>query len=166
LSLPAAVAGGDRLTLRLTPACRAIPSRSQSAAIGAYQAANAKVDLEARAELISPEQAKAAKEANARKALAGGYGALSEEGILTVRGDLAEFAKALENATNSLEEHDKAIKEVTKSLNEFNNASSRLTSVELATMTKALADTISGQIAGISYAGRQMTPGVGSAARY
>jgi hypothetical protein len=139
---------------------------AQSGDLGAYEAANAHVDMEARAELISPAQAKAAKEANARKALSGGYGALGDEGTLKVKGDLAEFSKALESATNALEAHDQILKEVNKSLTEFLNASDRMAQVENGTLVKAMADLISGQIGGKDYHGRAITAGSGSAARY
>jgi surface antigen len=86
----------------------------QGGDLSAYQAANQKIDMEARAELISPEQAKAAKEANAQRALAGGYGELSGEGRLQVLGDLKEFQKALTEATTALQDHTNAVLEATK----------------------------------------------------
>jgi TP901 family phage tail tape measure protein len=134
--------------------------------LSSYQAANSKIDLEERAGLLTPEQAKAAKEANANKALAGGFGALSEEGILQVKGDLLEFAKATQEATDALEAHTEALKESTKALNEFTQAGNGIAQVESGSLAKSLADTISGQIAGVNYQGRKLTAGAGTAARY
>jgi TP901 family phage tail tape measure protein len=134
--------------------------------LSAYQAANSKVDLEARAGLLTEDQAKAAKIANANKALSGGFGGLSEEGRLQVLGDLKEFAAAVTNATNALEAHTKALEESAKVLKEFAQISAGISAVEAGSLAKSLADTISGQIAGVNYAGRQMTAGAGTAARY
>jgi phage-related protein len=146
------------------------PGEAQLAQTGAdlsaYQAANAKVDAEVRAGLITEAQGKAAKEANANKALSGGYGALSEEGILQVKGDLREFSQTVQEANSELERHNELLAEANKLLKEQLQASERIAQVEVGTLTKAVADMVSGQIAGIGYAGRQMTAGAGSAARY
>jgi TP901 family phage tail tape measure protein len=147
-------------------AAAALPGEVQAADLGAYQAANAKVDLEARAGILTEAQAKAAKEANAQTALAGGFGALSEEGRLQVAGDLRELAKATTEATSALEAHTAALKEATKAVNEQLHASERIAQVENGALTKALADLISGQIGGIDYHGRVLTAGAGTAARY
>jgi TP901 family phage tail tape measure protein len=132
----------------------------------AYQAANSKIDLEERAGILAPEQAKAAKEANANKALAGGYGALSEEGLLQVKGDLLEFSKATQEATSAQQAHTEALREATKALTEFTTAGNNIAQVESGSLAKSLADMVSGQIAGVNYQGRRMTAGAGSAARY
>lgn len=131
-----------------------------------YQADNSKVDLEVRAGLKSEAEGKAAKIANANRALSGGYGALSEEGHLQVLGDLKEFAEAVTNATNALEAHTKALEEATKVLKEFNQQATGIAQVESGVLLKAMADLISGQIGGVNMAGRAMTAGSGSAARY
>jgi pyruvate/2-oxoglutarate dehydrogenase complex dihydrolipoamide acyltransferase (E2) component len=134
--------------------------------LSAYQGDLGKIDLEERAGLLTPEQAKAAKEALANRAISGGYGALSDEGLLQAKGDLREFQKATQEATSALEAHTNALKEATKSMNEFTNAGNQISRVELGSITKSLADSISGYIAGVGYHGRAMTPGTGSAARY
>jgi TP901 family phage tail tape measure protein len=136
------------------------------AASGAYGAAIAKIDLEQRAQIISPEQAQAQKTALAQKALAGGFGPLSAEGVLQVKGDLIEFAKALEGATSAAEAHTQALLEATKAQLEQTQAAQKLAEVEQGSLVKAMADMISGQIAGVDYAGRRLTAGAGSAARY
>jgi hypothetical protein len=141
-------------------------AQGQSNDLSAYQQANSKIDLEQRAGLLTEDQAKAAKIANANKALGGGFGALSEEGRLQVLGDLKEFAAAVTNATNALEAHTKALEESAKTLREFSQISAGIAAVEAGSLAKSLADTISGQIAGVSYHGRQMTAGAGTAARY
>lgn len=141
-------------------------AQAQGASMSAYQAANSKIDLEERAGLLTPEQAKAGKEANANKALAGGYGALSEEGVLQAKGDLREFSKALEAGTAAVENHTSALTEATKALNEFTNAGNNIARIEAGSSAKSLADVISGRIAGVNYHGRAMTPGAGTAARY
>jgi TP901 family phage tail tape measure protein len=132
----------------------------------AYQNANSRVDLEERAGILTPAQAKAAKIANANKALAGGFGALSETDILQVKGDLKEFSQATQEATNALQAHTEALKEATKTLAEFTNAGNDLARVEAGSFAKSLADMVNGQIAGVNYQGRQLTPGSGAAARY
>lgn len=138
----------------------------QSGDLSAYQAANGKIDLEERAGVLTPEQAKAAREANANKALSGGYGELSSEGILQVKGDLKEFAEATKEATNALEAHTNALKESEKALNDFLHASERLATVENGALLKSLADLVSGRIGGVEYHGRTITAGAGTAARY
>lgn len=134
--------------------------------LGDYQASNSKVDLEQRAGLLTPEQAKAAKEGNAQKALAGGFGELTEEAILQVKGDLKELSEATQEATSALEAHTNALKESAKALNEFLNAANALALVENGSILKSMADLVSGQIAGVGYAGRRLTPGSGTAATY
>lgn len=123
-------------------------AEGQSNDLSSYQAANSKVDAEVRAELITEDQGKAAKIANAQKALAGGYGQLSEEGILQVKGDLKEFAEAVTQATNALENHTKALEESAKVLKEFNQESQGIASIESGVLAKGLADLVSGQIGG------------------
>ncbi len=141
-------------------------AQTQGGDLAAYQAANQKIEMEQRAELITPEQAKAAKEANARKALAGGYGALSEEGVLQAKGDLVEFSKALEEGTSAIQQRTEVERELAKTLQEQLAIRKNLSEVEVASLTTSLADVISGQIAGKNYHGRAMTPGAGTAARY
>lgn len=140
---------------------------AQSNDLGAYQAANSKVDAELRAGLLTEDQAKAAKIANAQKALSGGYGALSEEGILQVKGDLKEFSEALTQATNAVEAHTKALEESARVLKEFNQESQGIAQIESGVLAKGLADLVSGQIGGrpqVRGAGRGAPSG--SAARY
>jgi hypothetical protein len=141
-------------------------AEGQSNDLSAYQGANSKIDAELRAGLITEDQAKAAKIANAQKALAGGYGALSEEGILQVKGDLKEFSEALTEATSAVEAHTKALEESAKALREFNQESQGLAQIQVGVLLKAIADSTNGQIAGVNYQGRKMTAGAGSAAAY
>jgi hypothetical protein len=131
--------------------------------------------MEARAGLLAPGQGKAAneqagktaKEANANKALAGGFGGpLSEEGQLQVKGDLAEFGEALTSATSAVESHTQAVLDATKAELEKAQAARQISEVESGTLLKAIADLVSGQIGGVNYHGRAMTAGAGSAARY
>jgi hypothetical protein len=141
-------------------------SERQGGDLSAYQGALGKIDLEQRAELLSPEQAKAAKKALAEKALSGGYGELSGEGLLQVKGDLVEFGKALESATNAAEAHTQALLEATKAQLAQTQAAQKLAEVEQGSLVKAMADLISGQIGGVNYHGRAITAGAGTAARY
>jgi hypothetical protein len=138
----------------------------QAGDLAAYQAALSKIGLEERAGILTPEQAKAAREDTAKRALGGGYGELSSEGKLQVQGDLREFAQALQEANSALEQHNQLQKESNKLLQEQLQASERIALIENGTLTKAMADLISGQIGGVDYHGRQATPGIGSAARY
>jgi TP901 family phage tail tape measure protein len=145
----------------------ALPGEVQSADLGAYQQANAKIDAEERAGILTPEQAKKAKEANANKALAGGYGPLSEEGILQIKGDLKEFSEATQEATNAMEAHTNALKESNKLLDEFNKASAGLLATENASLIKTLTDMMNGQIGGRPQAyGAGRGAFAGGAARY
>jgi Lysozyme like domain/Peptidase M15 len=154
------------LSVTLPGEIAAAHAEQQSGDLGAYQAANAKVDLEERAGIITPEQAKAAKEANANRALGGGYGELSGEGRLQVQGDLREFSKTLAEANSQLEQHNQLLAESNKLQQEQLHASERISQVETGTLLKVISDLVSGQIGGVDYHGRQMTPGAGSAARY
>lgn len=138
----------------------------QSGDLSGYQAANAKIDLEARAGILTEAQAQHAKIENAQRALNGGYGELSAEGRLQVQGDLREFAKAVQSATGALEAHTQALLEATKQLLAREQAARQLAEVENGTIVKAMADMVSGQIAGVNYHGRAITAGAGSAARY
>jgi TP901 family phage tail tape measure protein len=138
----------------------------QSGDLTAYQAANSKIDMEEYAGLLTPEKAKAAKEANANKAKAGGYGALSEEGMLQVTGDLRQFEKALTSATSAVEAHAQAALEGAEAMTKHAQAAQKIAEVEAGVGLKAAADAISGYIAGVSFHGRAMTPGAGSAATY
>lgn len=141
-----------------------LPEEISGAALTGYQASNSKIDLEERAGVLTPEQAKAAKEANANKALSSG--ALSEEGKLQVQGDLREFQKALESATAATEAHTNAVQADTKATLEREQAARKLAEVENGTLVKAIADMVSGQIGGVAYHGRTITAGAGTAARY
>ncbi len=139
----------------------------QSEDLGAYQRDNSKADLEVRAGVKTEAEGKAAKEANARKAEAGGYGALSDEGILQVKGDLKELSGALTQATNAVEAHTKALEENAKVERERTQVISGILSIENSTLTKAIADMVSGEIGGrpqVRGAGRGAPNG--SAARY
>lgn len=143
-----------------------LPGEIGSADLSSYQAANNKIDAEVRAGILTEAQGKAAKEANANKALSGGYGTLTEEGVLQVKGDLREFQQAVEGSTNALEAHTRALEESAKALNEFKTVANQIGLVEAGSFAKATADAANGQIAGIGYRGRRLTPGAGTAARY
>jgi Phage tail lysozyme/CHAP domain len=138
----------------------------QSGDLNAYEAANSKVDAEVRAKLLTPEQGVAAKKANAERAQAGGFGELSPEGALKVKGDIVEFGEALTNATSAVEAHTQAVLDATKAELEKAQAARAISEVESGTLLKAIADLISGQIGGVDYHGRQMTAGAGTAAKY
>jgi Lysozyme like domain len=124
----------------------------QGGDLSAYEAANTRIDAEVRAGRITADQGKTAKEANARKAEAGGYGSLSEEGLLKVQGDLKELSSAITESTSAFEAHTQAVLEATKAELEKAQAARRISEVESGTLLKALADMISGQIAGTTRA--------------
>jgi hypothetical protein len=134
----------------------AAEAEKQGGDLSEYQAAINKIDLEERAGYLTPEAAKAAREATATSAKAGGYGALSAEGQLQVAGDLREFQKALESATNAQEGNTQAVEASTKAILEREQAARRLAEIENGTIVKAMADLISGQIGGVDYHGRQI----------
>jgi hypothetical protein len=154
------------MTGQLPADIAAAQAEHQAGDLSAYQSALSKIAAEERAGMLTPEQAKAAREATAGKALSGGFGELSSEGILQVKGDLREFQQALAEATSAVEAHTNALKESAKALNDFLHASEGIAKVENTTLVKAMADLISGQIGGVDYHGRASVPGVGSAARY
>jgi 3D (Asp-Asp-Asp) domain-containing protein len=135
--------------------------------LSAYQSDNSKVDLEVRAGVKTAAEGKAAKEANARKAEAGGYGELSPEGLLQVKGDLKELGEAAQDATSAIEAHTQAVKDNAKALDEYTKIASSENAIAAATFAKALADMVSGQLGGrpqVAGAGRGVPSG--SAARY
>lgn len=114
-----------------------------------YEAKRDRIDLEQRALILTPAEAKRAKEALAMKALNGGFGALSEEGLLRVKGDLRELAEAVQDSTSGLEAHTVVLQESARVLREFSQAaSSGLANVESGALVKNMADLIEGQIGG------------------
>lgn len=143
-----------------------LPGEIQGADLNAYQAANAKIDMEVRAGVKTAAEGKTAKENNAQGALTGAFGALSPEGVLQVKGDLREFQEAVEGSTDALKAHTDALEASAKALAEFTHVANQIGLVEAGSLSKSLADTISGQIAGVDYHGQRMTAGVGTAARY
>ena len=66
----------------------------------------------------------------------------------------------------SAQEIKPATGEATKAVNDQLHASERIAQVENSTLLKAMADMISGEIAGVAYHGRAITAGAGTAARY
>lgn len=151
-----------------------LPGEIGAADLSAYQAANNKIDAEARAGLLvlggSREEnetaARTAKEGNARAAEGGAYGALTPEGLLQVKGDLKEFSEATTNATDALKAHTEALEASAKALAEFAHIADAIGVVEAGSFAKSLADTVNGQIGGIASGRRVATVGSGSAARY
>lgn len=121
---------------------------AQSGDLSEYEKDNALVDLKVRAGVMTEQQGKEQKEANARKAKAGGYGALSEEGSLKVQADLKEFSEVVTKATSAMEDHTKAIEESVRIERERNQIISGILGVENASLVKSLADVVSGEIAG------------------
>jgi hypothetical protein len=162
-AVPAEVAAANA---EAAAAAAAKAAEVPGADLSKYQGDLSKVDLEERAGLLTPEQAKAAKEALANRAISGGYGELSQEGLLQAKGDLREFQKALTSATSATEAFANVAKEATKALNEFTQAGNNIARVEVGVLAKAIADIANNQIGGVNYHGRAMTPGAGTAARY
>jgi hypothetical protein len=117
------------------------------------------VDAKERAGLLSPQQARDAKQAIITRALTGGYGPLSEREIWAVLGDQRDLAGSLDNLTSAI---DGLRQDIQKQL----QAGDALLAMESAQLWKAIADIVSGQIVGSGYLPRSQSAGAGVVTRY
>lgn len=120
------------------------------------------IDALERAGDLDPAGAQAARKATLEQALSGGFGTLTPDETLNLRGDLREVTSALTAATI---DNTSALQDVSKELARQNAIAESTIGVELATIYRALGDTMSGQL-GYKTAGRSLLAGNGSAARY
>lgn len=121
------------------------------------------IDLKERAQLITPEQAKAARIAVLQAALAGAYGALSERETLQIMGDLIEAQAA---AVAAITENTSALAALAEEMKATREFASAILATENYQLTKGLADILSGHIAGYGVLPLAGTAGSGVKARY
>jgi hypothetical protein len=87
---------------------------------------------------------------------------LSQEDVLRLKADL----KNLDENVAATVDNTEAIKALQAELKAFNDNADRVSAVSLGAAWKALADVISGQIAGVGYTGRALTASAGNVVRY
>ena len=121
------------------------------------------IDLRERAGVIDSATANAQKQQVLQGALAGQFGALDERQQLQLMGDLRDVQTA---ALQAVEDNTSALRDLQKSIDDNTAFARSVVSTENASLTKSLADLISGQIAGYGLAGRALMPGGGFRARY
>jgi hypothetical protein len=158
-----------------TAATEAAEAATEAAQAAADAAANAPtaldkigndlslIDLQERAGVYTPEQARAAKIAQLQAALRGDYGALSDRDRLEVMANLREATNAVAEA---LVDNSAAIRDLKASVDANTAFAQSVAATETFTLAKSLADVVSGQIAGFGLAGRALTTGSGALARY
>jgi hypothetical protein len=126
------------------------------------------IDLRERAGVLSPEQAHQAR----LDLIQGALNALptTGKGARFFESDRLQLMAALReeqgNVGTSTADLAAAMKELTDAIKRQNEFATAVTSVSLGEAWRAMADLISGQIAGYGYAGRAATAGSGAGARY
>jgi 3D (Asp-Asp-Asp) domain-containing protein len=122
------------------------------------------VDLKERAGLMDAGTAAAQRQAIISAGIQGQFGATTEREQLQLMGDLREAQQA---GVQAVEDNTNAIRELQKSIDDNTAFARGVIATENASLTKSLADIISGQIAGFGIAGRALMPGTsGVRARY
>ena len=109
--------------------------------------------------------AAAARVAQIEAALAGQYGTLTDRDRLTLRADLADARRQQAEATRATEANTSELERLRQEIAKQTAVYDRIGFVQLAEITRALADMVSGQLGGQA-AGRQLMPGAGALARY
>jgi 3D (Asp-Asp-Asp) domain-containing protein len=115
---------------------------------------------------ITPEQANQQIGDILVSAISGGFGDLSADDILELRGELKDNTDSMDSlraAQQALADNLAALKDEVKRQNDFSTSVANVTSFQA---IKALADVISGQIVGVGYAGRSQTASAGQTVRY
>jgi hypothetical protein len=121
------------------------------------------IDLRERAGVYDPTTATAQRTAVLQSVLGGSLGPLDERTRLQLQGDLIEVQQAGVAATEAATQ---AIRELKQSIDDNTNFARSVMATQNASLTKDIADLISGQIAGTGIAGRALMPGGGFRARY
>jgi len=103
------------------------------------------VDLRERAGVYSPGQAEAERQRIRQAALGGAYGALSEREQLQIQGDMLEAQKQATQAVADLTSEITALRAEQAKTNAFNES---LIGVQFATISRAFADHLSGELGG------------------
>jgi hypothetical protein len=122
------------------------------------------VDLRERAGVIDAGTAQAQKTAILQSVLGGSLGPLDERQRLQLMGDLKDVQA---QGVQAVEDNTSAIRDLQKSIDDNTAFARSVIATENASLTKSLADIISGEIAGFGIAGRALMPGsAGVRARY
>jgi hypothetical protein len=138
----------------------------QGTDIGNVQHAIANVQGHLAAGDITPQQANEQTSGILTSAINGGFGSLSDDDILALRGELKDNTDSMDEliaAQKAAADALNALKDEVKRQNDFATSVAGVTSMQA---IKALSDVISGQIAGQGYRGRALTASAGSTVRY
>lgn len=120
------------------------------------------VDLKERAGLLTADQASAQRQAIIAAGIQGKFGATTEREQLQLMGDLRDAQQA---ATQAVEDNTAALTALQQALADNTAFAKSVMATENASLTKSLADIISGQIAGYGLAGRALMPSAAGAGR-
>ncbi len=122
-------------------------------------AALSHIDAQERAGDLTSDQAQQARIAVVQGALNGSNGALTDDQRLDLRGDLRDL---MNQQAAALVDNTSALADLAVQIKRQNDISDHVMSITATTAVRALADMLSGQIAGVGLNGRQMTAGAGS----
>jgi 3D (Asp-Asp-Asp) domain-containing protein len=114
------------------------------------------VDLKERAGTMSAPEAAAQRQAIISAGIQGKFGATTEREQLQLMGDLKEAQGA---AVQAMEDNTAAIRALQQEVAANTAFAKSVMAVESASLTRSIADIISGQIAGFGIAGRALMPG-------
>lgn len=120
------------------------------------------VDLKERAGLLTADQANTQRQAIIAAGIQGKFGATTEREQLQLMGDLREAQQA---GVQAVEDNTQAIRDLQKSIDDNTAFARSVMATENASLTKSIADLISGQIAGVGIAGRALMPSAAGAGR-
>jgi hypothetical protein len=122
------------------------------------------IDLKERAGLIDAATAKQQRIDVIGAAIAGKLGTTTDREQLQLLGDLKEAQDA---GVQAVEDNTSALRDLQKSIDDNTAFARSVMATEAASLTRSVADLISGQIAGVGIAGRALMPGTaGMRARY
>lgn len=138
------------------------PATPGDTAVADEQARLDEIDKHVRAGDITAEEGRQQKIASIDDALANWQG-LSDSARLELRAQRGDLTK--EN-TAAVQDNTAALQAVKVELEKQNKFAESVTAVSLQQVWGAVADLVSGQIAGIGYSGRALTAGSGSVTRY
>lgn len=122
------------------------------------------IDLKERAGLIDAGTANQQRIDVITAAIQGKFGATTEREQLQLMGDLRDAQQA---SAQAVTDNTQALKDLQKSIDDNTAFAKSVMATENASLTRSIADLISGQIAGVGIAGRGLMPGTaGVRARY
>lgn len=120
------------------------------------------VDLKERAGTMGAPEAAAQRQAIIAAGIQGKFGATTEREQLQLMGDLKEAQQA---GVQAVEDNTQAIRDLQKSIDDNTAFARSVMATENASLTRSIADLISGQIAGVGIAGRALMPSAAGAGR-